>query len=275
MRTLSGMPVGGVSVGGFASTIDLPELKVCVDVGQLTDASVARETVLITHGHADHIGSFAQHVAQRGLRRLRPATYLVPPGLADYLEELLAVWRRMDRGELPALIKTFAPGEEHFVRKNLVVRAFQTVHRVASQGYAFEEVRTRLATKFHGASSDVILAARGRGEDVDEAKRVPLIAVTGDTTIEGLTSNPELFDFPRLVMEATFLDDRIDAEQARARGHVHLDDIAALAGEFRCDALLLNHVSPRHSRAQAVSLIEEALPENLVQRTQVMIGDET
>ena len=76
MFELDGLEVSGVSVGGVASCIDLPALKVCVDVGVILDRTVARDVVLITHAHADHLGSLVQHVAQRGLRGMPPATYV-------------------------------------------------------------------------------------------------------------------------------------------------------------------------------------------------------
>ena len=273
MIDLLGLTVDGVSIGGVATCIDLPELKVCVDVGRLLDRTVARNTVLITHGHADHVGALAQHVAQRGLRRLPAATYVVPPGLDEDLEDLLRVWRRMDRGALEARIETCTPGEEWPLRRDLVARPFRTRHRVVSQGYVIEELRGSLAPEFEGAAPETIRDARLAGTEVTRTTRVPIVAVTGDTTIEGIVENEDVMRARRLVMEATFLDDRISRKGARERGHVHLDDVAAIAGELECEALLLNHVSPRHSREDAVRLVRERLPEGLALRTQVMVSE--
>ncbi|MEM9381900.1 MAG: MBL fold metallo-hydrolase [Planctomycetota bacterium] len=272
MIDLDGLHVDGVSVGGFASTLDLPELKVCVDLGVLLDRCVARDVVLLTHAHADHLGSFAQHVAQRALRGMPPARYVVPPGIEDDVHALLDVWRRLDRGELPAEVLTLAPGDELSLRRDLVVRPFATVHRVPSQGYLFERVAKRLRPAYRGRTEEEIVAARREGAPVDEETRESVLAVTGDTTIAGLVQNPEVLRARRLVVEATFLDDRVSPERAERLGHVHIDHLAAIADDLECRALLVQHVSPRHSRDGALRLVRERLPASLVERTQVMVA---
>ncbi len=272
MIDLDGLGVDGVSVGGFASCLDVPEFKVCVDLGVVLDRVVSRDVVLITHAHADHLGSLVQHVAQRGLRGLPPATYIVPPGIEGDVEELLGVWRRLDYGVLRAAIRPLAPGDEYSLRRDLVVRPFATVHRVPSQGYLFERVRKRLRGEFKGRSRDEIVALRKDGIDVEEVVREPALAVTGDSTIAGVLQNPEALEAPRLVVEATFLDDRVSPEKAERLGHIHLEHIAAAADQFHCRALLLNHVSPRHSGKEARRLVAERLPEDLARRTQVMVA---
>jgi ribonuclease Z len=272
MIDLDGLGVDGVSVGGFASCLDVPEFKVCVDLGVVLDRVVARDVVLITHAHADHLGSLVQHVAQRGLRGLPPATYIVPPGIEGDVEELLGIWRRLDLGVLRAAIRPLESGEAYSLRRDLLVRPFATVHRVPSQGYLFERVRKRLREEFKGRSRDEIIGLRKEGVDVDQVVREPALAVTGDTTIAGILQNPEALEAPRLVVEATFLDDRVSPEKAERLGHIHLEHIAAAADQFHCRALLLNHVSPRHSGKEARRLVAERLPADLARRTQVMVA---
>ena len=272
MIDLDGLHVDGVSIGGFASTLDVPELKVCIDLGVVLDRCIAREVVLLTHAHADHLGSFVQHVAQRGLRGLAPARYVVPPGIEDDVRDLLEVWRRLDGGELRAEIVPLAPGKELLLRRDLVVRPFKTVHRVPSQGYLFERVAKRLRAEHRGRTEEEIVALRRDGVRVDEETREATLAVTGDTTIAGLTGNPEVLRARRLVVEATFLDDRVSPERAERLGHVHIDHLAAIADDLECRALLVQHVSPRHSGDGARRLVRERLPASLVERTQVMVS---
>lgn len=265
----------GYSVGGFATCIDLPGYKVCVDVGRLVESTIARETVLVTHGHADHVGAFSQHVAQRGLRRAGPATYLVPPGLGDDLEALMAVWRGMDGGELRCDIVEWAPGTPRALRPDLVVTPFETVHRVPSQGYLFESVRKRLSARFEGAAREEVIAAKARGESVEEEIREARLAISGDTTIDGVLGRPEVLGADVLMLECTFLDERVSPAQAREMGHVHLEDVAEHAEVFRCEELVLYHVSPRHSLAASRRLVQRTLPAELAARTRVWVGDAT
>jgi len=95
-------------------------------------------------------------------------------------------------------------------------------------------------------------------------------AFSGDTRIEGLLENPQALNAKRLVMEATFLDDRVSVEKARAVGHIHLHEIAQHAQAFTCEHLVLTHFSLRYHRQQAWDMIRAALPEDLVERTAIL-----
>ncbi|MEM6673589.1 MAG: MBL fold metallo-hydrolase [Planctomycetota bacterium] len=268
----AGLSVDGVSVGGFASCLDVPELNLCVDLGVVLDRTIARDFVLVTHAHADHLGSLVQHVAQRRLRGMHPATYVVPPEIVGDVEELLGIWRRLDGGALRAVVRPLEPGESFDLRRDLGVRPFETVHRVPSQGYLLERVSKRLAEEHRGIAPEAIAEMKREGVVVDEVVREPVIAISGDTTIEGLTRNPEVLRAPRLVVEATFLDELVDADKAEQWGHIHLDHIAAIAERIECRALLLNHVSARYSGAEARRLVDQRLPPDLAARTQVMVA---
>lgn len=269
MHDLAGLTLDGVSVGGFATCVDVPELRLCVDVGRLLDPAVARPHVFITHTHADHVGALAQHVAQRGMRGMEPATYHVPPGTEGDIEELLGVWRSLDRGAMRATVRPLAPGEPLRLRRDLEVEAFETVHRVPSQGVHFRRVRTKLRPDLEGRPGPEIAAARAAGEEVDVELRESILAITGDTTIEGVLRHPEVLRARRLVMEVTFLEGRITAEEAERRGHVHLDHVAAAAERFECEHLLLCHLSPRHTAEEARRAVTQALPAELARRTTV------
>ncbi len=269
---INGLELKGVSVGGWATSIDVPELKVAVDLGQCLERVVARSVVLITHAHADHLGAIAQHAAQRGLRQLRPATYVVPPGIEDEVQELLAVWRRLDKGSLRANIVPLAPGVPFELRKDLSVRPFRTRHRVISQGYLFQRVRHRLLPELQGLDGSEIGRRRAAGEPVTETAHEAILAVTGDTTLDAVLAQPEVVAVERLILEATFLDSDVSVERARSMGHVHLDEIAEAADLLTCGALVLNHVSPRYSRARAEELLRAKLPASLYERTRLMMA---
>ena len=274
MIDLDGLEVGGYSVGGFASCLDVPSLKIAVDMGVCIDRVVSRNLILITHAHVDHLGALAQHAAQRGLRGMKPATYVLPPGIEDQVLEVLEAWRKLDGGALNAKLLTLSPDETHSIRADLTLRPFRTRHRVVSQGYLFERHKKRLADQYQGLAGDEIRELREQGVNVSVSSTTLALAVTGDTCLDAVLASPEVLRAERLVLECTFMDDSIDVEGARSRGHVHLFEIAeaARAGLFTGKALLLNHVSPRHSKAEALSQMEKHLPPELLARTQLMIG---
>ena len=52
-----------------------------------------------------------------------------------------------------------------------------------------------------------------------------------------------------MILECTFLDDRVSVAECRAKGHVHLDEIVERADLFENEAILLTHFSARYSAA--------------------------
>lgn len=51
------------------------------------------------------------------------------------------------------------------------------------------------------------------------------VAFTSDTQIEVLDQNPHLQQARVLILECTFVDDKISIAMARERGHIHLDEV--------------------------------------------------
>ena len=61
------------------------------------------------------------------------------------------------------------------------------------------------------------------------------VAFTGDTSIDilGLPGSDVIFTARLLIIECTFLDDAVSPEGAKARGHMHVRDLAAHADKFQ------------------------------------------
>ena len=70
-----------------------------------------------------------------------------------------------------------------------------------------------------------------------------------------------------LILECTFVGDRVPVALARAKGHVHLDELVARAHLLANEALLLTHFSARYADAEVVAALDAALPADLRART--------
>ncbi len=77
---------------------------------------------------------------------------------------------------------------------------------------------------------------------------------------------PKLQDVRVLILEVTFLDDRVSVEKCRDRGHIHLDEIIERADLFRNRAILLTHFSARYRAKDIVRILDERLPAHLRER---------
>ena len=268
-----GLPLEIVSAAGIASAVHIPRFGACVDFGHGDADLAATGLVFITHAHIDHLGGIAHHVALRALRGLPPPCYYAPLAIQPRLERLLDAWRDLQEAPLPARCIGLEPGGEVSLRKDLTVRAFATTHRVPSLGYAFLSRHKQLRADFVGTPGHVLAALRKRGEVIEDTHDVVELVVAGDTCIDALIAEPLVRAARRLVMEVTFLDERVSVEDCRAKGHPHLDERVAYADEFRQDALVLCHVSARYRPSEARGHFDGRLPRALRERCTLVLHE--
>jgi ribonuclease Z len=143
------------------------------------------------------------------------------------------------------------------------VRPFVSPHRAPCQGYSIWSSHTRLSAEFRGLDQAAIDAARLSGRTITETVDVCEVAFTGDTLIDVVEREEIVRTAKLLIMECTFLDDRVSVADARSTGHVHLDEIAARAPLFRNEAILLTHFSARYTKDEVVALLDRKLPRDL------------
>jgi len=263
------MRLEGVSVAGIETCIAAPELRLVLDLGRCMPIAVQQPIVLVSHGHLDHIGAIAQHAARRAMMSMSEGVYLVPPAVAPQVEALFNAAGELDGQVIPRRVVPLAPGESFRIAKHRVVRPFETFHRVPSQGYTVWEERHRLRAEFRGLPGEEIGRLRKRGATIEEAQEVPLLSFTGDTKSDVLAHNPELQRTETLVIETTFLDDRVDVASARSMGHIHLAEVAERAELLPRGQLVLSHFSARYRADEIEPLIFAQLPEELRSRVRV------
>jgi ribonuclease Z len=271
MLNLAGTAVKGVSIGGVETCIQLPGLDLCIDIGRAPRSAVHRSRVAFTHGHLDHTGGIALHAATRALTGLAPPTYLVPAFMLENMRALLRVWRRIDRSRLPCEFVPMRAGDSHPLGDDRELRAFASVHRVPALGYGVFSCKHKLAPEYHGRAGTDLRDLRRAGVDITRPVWNCDVAFTGDTSIDLLDREPWLLRARLLVIECTFLDDRVDAAACRAKGHVHLDDIIARADSFENRAVLLTHFSARYSLTEIRAILRDRLPNHLRSRVHPLI----
>jgi ribonuclease Z len=263
---IAGIPLGGLSVGGVETCIDLPGHKVCFDLGRVPDEAIGRATVLFTHGHMDHLGGIAWHCATRALRGMPPPTYVVPPSCVEGLERLFDAWRSLDRSELPHQLVPIAPGEEHTLNRELVAVPFTSPHVVRTQGYGLWRTKRVLREEFAGRAGSELKRLRVAGTEITREVRTPEVCFTGDTTIEVVEREEVVRTARVLVIEVTFLDDRVSVEECRSRGHVHLDEVLERADLFENEGIVFSHASARYKAAEVREILGRRLPASLKER---------
>lgn len=257
------MKLEGLSVAGVETCIEVPSLRLVLDMGCCTRGAVQHPLVLLSHGHLDHMGAVAQHAARRAMMRMGESTYVAPAAVAGDLEELFNAAGRLDGQVIPRRVIALSPGEEFQIAKHRWVRPFETYHRVPSQGYTVWEHRHRLRAEFQGLPGAQLAELRKKGVKIEETREVPLLSFTGDTRIEVLERTPELQQTETLVIETTFLDDRVNVEGARSTGHIHLDEVLERAELLPRSEVVLSHFSARYTDEEVRQIVRERLPDEL------------
>lgn len=259
--------IKGVSVGGVYTSLCVPELDVLFDVGISPRSFVGVDHLLISHGHADHLGALPALMGVRGLsRKTSPRTFL-PAEIVEDVREALAALSRIQRYELQPELIGVKPGELHALHGDLHARVFKTYHPVPSVGYQLVRRVRKLKDEYRGLPGAEIAQRREAGdEDLFEWLERPEIAYATDTLIEVVDREPSLMQSRILVLECTFLDERKERAEARSRCHVHLDEILERADSFQNEHLVLMHFSQIYSPDEVRAVLQRRCPPDLLRR---------
>jgi ribonuclease Z len=269
---LNGLELRALSVGGLETCHWLPRWKLAFDIGRCPLEVVDCRTVLFTHAHMDHLGGVAYHTATRALRKQPPPVYLVPRHCAADLERLFEVWRALDRSDMPHSSVPLGPGEEHVLPNQLIARPFASPHSAPCQGYGLWSKKEKLKPEFHGVEGRELARLRKAGTVLGDIVESPELVFTGDTRIEVVEEQEVVRRARVLVMECTFVDGRVSVAEARAKGHVHLDEIAPRAELFQNEAILLTHFSARYRASEIRAALDAKLPPSLRARVTPLLG---
>ena len=131
-----------------------------------------------------------------------------------------------------------------------------------------------MAHKYQRLPGDELRALARSGVNLKDELMVEEfdIAYTGDTTLQALIENADLWSRCHTVLcEATYLD-ATDKSRTMAlnRGHMHVDDLVPLlnlAGKNQ--RLVVIHISGRYTAQQAMDIISHAIPSQFTNRVDV------
>ncbi len=251
--------IAGGSRAGEGTTILAPQLRLAMDAGRAHRALPPMKTVVISHGHMDHIGALGYWASQRYLNSMGPATVLVPGAIAHQVQTLLETFAELEGGH-PYRVEIVAAeaGADHQLRKDMVLRFFATDHWVPTLGHLLVWRRRRLRPEFDGLPGSEIARLRGAGQVVTEDRTINLMAYCADTGPGLFTSNPEILGAEVLLVECSFFA-MADRDRARTYGHMHLDDLLAVTDRLACRHLVLLHASRRHRLREVEEITQTTL----------------
>jgi ribonuclease Z len=253
------LTLAGGSRAGEGSLILLPQLNLALDAGRPHRALPPMKTVLVSHGHMDHIGGIGYWASQRQLQSMGPARLVVPRQIAGRIAELLATHAALEGGA-PYEIEVVEArsGQTLDLRRDMRAEFFATDHWVPTLGSRLVWRRHHLLPELSDLDGEEIARRRHDGERVTEEIETDLLAYCADSGPGVLAPDSPVPGSEVLLLECSFFRPS-DRERASRFGHLHLDDILERIGVLRCRHLVLLHASRRHRLREVERILDERL----------------
>jgi ribonuclease Z len=271
----------GFSISGLSTYFQIPELDLCIDMGECPMSALSLNHVFLTHSHGDHSRCLMRH---NSLRRMMQnpiqAVYYIPEAVYELAVNLIKAETLFEgvseeRFELPRL-ESVKAGEyfDFAYRKDLEVLPFNVKHSIPTLGYTFFCKKKKLKQEYKECSREEILSLKKSGVEITNDVREPIVSFMGDCLGESLWEERHIWDSPVVVCECTFLD-RDETGMARKKGHTHIEQIAQtfnrIGSTMACQNIILTHFSMKYSKKHILEAVSKAIPQEFIERVRVFL----
>ena len=264
----------GYSVAGEETVCQIPELDVCFDIGRAPYFCLTSNIVCLTHGHMDHLAGLAYYLSQRYFQGMKPGTVLLPRQLVDPVDQMLRCWRGIERQNTPYKLVPMGHGSTYEVRRDFIIRSFDTHHGGTSLGYALVSVREKLKPEYFGRPGPELAALRKSGVEIQYRLEVPLVTFLGDTAFGRVFEEPDVVNAETLLTEVTFFE-KDHKTRAKHGKHLHVDQFVDLVlPNLKNQHVVITHVSRRTGVRKAKAILRKLAGEERLRNVQFLMDFE-
>lgn len=250
--------VGG-SRAGEGTLILLPQLHLGLDPGRAHRSLPPMRTVVLSHGHLDHLGGLGYWASQRFLNSMPPATLIVPEPIRSEIDALLANFARLEGGRpYEVTVVPAADGERFQLRRDMELAFFTTDHWVPTIGTRIIWHKRRLRSEFSHLPEPEIALRRQAGEVLTEDIALDILTYCGDSGPGLLATRPDVLRSEIVLVECSFFKPG-DRDRAARYGHTHLEDLKPLLDKLACRHLILLHASRRHRLREVEAYLDNEI----------------
>ena len=255
------LTIEGYSRAAVQTYWRIPELKLGFDLGAQPWEFMGTSTWFVSHTHLDHIAALPVYVARRRMMKMEPPTIYLPEHSIEFVDRILKLFTRLDRGRMPCQLLPIKPGDEIELSREHVVTVSATKHTVPSLGFVVWERRKKPKPEYQNLSGNEIRDLRLGGTEVTEERRLARVAYLGDSAPEGLDACPAMYEAQVLITEMTFVAPGHRKDKIHKFGHMHLDDLLARREKFKNELIIAGHFSTRYNLKQVRQFVEKAAPD--------------
>lgn len=256
---LGDLRVEGASRAGDRTWFRVHPPGLAFDTGRGSLALTGAECVFLSHGHLDHALGLPFVLSNRVMQELPPTRVFCPAAAAPKVERFVLAAAQLENAEYDWELEGLAPGDRVDVGRDLTVEAFAVEHGVPALGFHLLRKRRKLLPEHEGRAGAELAELRRKGERLEEESEATWVTYCGDTGPGVLASEPRLFEATLLLLECTFLAPG-DESRAAGFGHLHLRHLEEHAERFANSAIVLHHLTRRHSLTDLRRAVDEKLP---------------
>ncbi|HEV7667615.1 MAG TPA: MBL fold metallo-hydrolase [Thermoanaerobaculia bacterium] len=260
--------IEGSSRAGDSNWLKIHPPGLAFDVGRGSLQLGGSRDLFVSHGHLDHALGLPFAISQRTLHESVSTRVFCPAEIAEDLRAFVVAAERLERVSYRWELFPLEVGDRVEVARDLSVEAFAVDHVVPSLGFHLLRTKRRLAAGFQGKEPAELAALRSSGVAIEETIEELWVSYCADTGPGVFELEPRVFASPVLILECTFLSPELRDRAARYK-HMHIDEIVARADRFQNQAIVLQHLSHRHTFADLEQAVEERLP-TLAARIQIL-----
>lgn len=246
-RDINRLSVHGHSRGSERSGFYIPELKLCLDAG--VQMNFEPKHIFITHCHADHSFALPMILAEISTK---PKVY-VPKEHSHLFDTFTTSCHQLSKGSTKTKYKNHSivgvkTGDTFPVKDNYYVKVYNLDHNVPTRGYGVFRIKRKLKQEYTGLSGRDLVLLKRQGIDIDKEVHEHVLAYLCDTTIKPFNNNADLFMFPDLLVECTFLESKDDrhANDIDRIKHIHWDILLHIVKKHPEVNFHLIHFSDRY-----------------------------
>lgn len=140
----------------------------------------------------------------------------------------------------------------------LAIHAVKSDHTVPTLVYGISMEKKKLKAEYEGLPKSKYGELARSGIQLSEVVQEPLLSYILDSSIHTLERNPELLDYPTIIIECTFLFDG-EEESAEDKKHIHWNDLLPYIRDRPESTFILTHFSLRYTDDEIQDFFREQI----------------